>query len=362
MRPRVVLLLLLLAGCALLVYWLLQRAAGPARPGVDAAVSRRSPGRGPARPASVAVEVSQAIREHAGQASGRLVVRGGWGGEPGQFGRQAGPERNPEGPMSLVVDGSGSLLVLDEHNRRVQRFGPDGRLISSLTIGSQAAQDLAIDDKGRTLVLDRLGQPGIEVYGADGKLAERLPVVGGLVREGGAITGVFADKDGVYVENEHDDLVRVADGAGKPTGLTESMPGRPTRDGRLYLKAGIIDKAAGRVYVQAHDAQQQLVWETPLNLGRPLLHVLLLDSDRQGHVYLGVEVGREDPTTHSFSELATLVMRLGASSGVLDGVLTLPPCSSGAVESFRPLTVGDDGTVYQMVVGPKGVTVTAYRF
>ncbi len=75
--------------------------------------------------------------------------------------------------------------------------------------------------------------------------------------------------------------VRVADGAGKPTGLNETIPGRLSRDGKLYLKARIIDKAEGRVYVQAHRRDGKLAWETPLNLGRPVLHLLLLDSDLQ---------------------------------------------------------------------------------
>jgi hypothetical protein len=265
--------------------------------------------------------------------------------------------------MGITLDGAGHLLVLDQVNRRIQRFDAStGRLLSALPIQSETAQDLLADAQGRTHVLSRLGaSPGIEVYDENGKLTGRLSVVGGKVSEAGSVTGLFRGSDGIYVESQHDDLVRVADGQGKQSSLTETLPGRPSRDGRLYLKAGIIDKQQGRVYVQAHGLDLKLAWETPLGFPSPVLHLLLLDSDKAGHIYLGAEVGQEDPTTHAVTDLATLVARLDGQ-GTLGGVLTLPPTTSEATETFRPLTVDDEGVIYQMVHGPNGVTVTAYHF
>lgn len=286
----------------------------------------------------------------------RVLVRGAWGSAPGQFGRLRAEESNPEAPMSLAVDGQGTLSVLDQVNRRVQRFDRSGKLVGTVPIRSETVQDIAVQGD-RTFLLDRLGgEPGVEILDSAGRSVERLPAVGGAVKEGGAITGLFPRGSAVYVENEHDDLVRVG-GAGE-----ETIPGRPSRDGRLYLKAGIIDKTAGRIYVQAHNQSDRgLAWETPLNLGRPLLHLLLLDSDRSGRVYVAAEVGQEDPQTHAFHDLATLVIRL-TPEGRLDGVLTLPPTTAGAAETFRPLAVGDDGTIYHMLPIEAGLQVTAHSF
>jgi len=211
-------------------------------------------------------------------------------------------------------------------------------------------------------VLDRLGlEPAVHLTDLDGQPLGKLDVVGGQISEGGAITGLFADADGIYVETGHDDLVRVGSAQGQPTGLQETIPGRPSRDGRLYLKTGVIDKAAGRIFVQAHDRQKKLAWESALNLGRPLLHILLLDSDLAGNVYVAAEVGQEDPATHEMRDLATIVIRLEGTAGQLDAVLELPPTTVDPAETFRPLVLGDDGTLYQLLASPSGITVTAYH-
>jgi len=360
-RRRLALLLSALAGATALLWWLLSdepagRAARPHEGEKQVRAARRA-----APPVTTLPALSTGTERPSGPPKGRVVLRAGWGAGPGQLGRREAHESNPEAPMSLAVDGKGNVAVLDQVNRRVQRFDPTGKPLGSIPLTTDTAQDLLVEPE-RIAVLDRLGQdPGLELVGADGSPLGRVPVVGGQVSEGGAITGLFSGPNGLYVETGHDDLVRVAGADGQPADLQETIPGRPSRDGKLYLKAGVIEKPAGRVYVQAHDRQLKLAWETPLNLGRPLLHLLLLDSDTSGNVYLGAEVGQEDPATHDFVDLATLVVRLDPA-GHLDGVLELPPTTADAAETFRPLVIGVDGTVYHMVPSSAGVTVTAYRF
>ena len=264
--------------------------------------------------------------------------------------------------MGLLLRRDGSLLLLDQVNRRVLRLDPAGRPRSPLAIGSDTAQDLAVGPGGQVAVLDRLGQdPAMDLYDPSGRRLGRHKVVGGRVKEGGAITGLFRGPDGHYVETDNDDLVLVADHQGRPSDLELVLPGRPGKDGKLFFKAGIASRAAGTVYVQAHARDGKLVWETPLNLGRPALQILMLDSDLSGNVYLGAEAGREDPQTHAMVQLATVVLRLNGS-GQLSGSLLLPPTTGDAAETFRPLAVSADGKVYQMVVGKNGISVRVYRF
>ncbi len=364
MRPRTLLLasiLLLMAG---LTYYLLRSAEEPGSlDGPDPVPAlRTAPKSSAARPPARSEPLEVPGAEETGGAQGRVVLEGGWGSGPDQLGRSEARESNPEGPMSLTVDSKGNLLILDQVNRRVQRFGPDGSGLGSLPIKSSTAQDVRVDSKGRTLVLDRLAKdPGIDLFGPDGEPSGRLPVLGGTIKEGGAITGVFSDEDGVYVEDQHDDLVRVADSSGGATPLSEKVPGRPTRDGKLFIKAGIIEKSSGRLYVQAHGKGGALAWETPITLTLPVLHILLLDSDAKGNIYLGAEVGQEDPKTYKVINLATIVARLDGQ-GQLSGTLTLPPSTEDPAETYRPITVGADGTIYHMVLGPAGYRVTAYKF
>ncbi len=362
MRPRTVLLCAVLLLVSGLVYLLLRSGDEPEElQGPDPVPERSERPRPTAATPPPSPEEQVTGSEGKAPGAGRVVLEAGWGSGADQLGRTGGRESNPEGPMSLTVDGQGNLLLLDQVNRRIQRFGADGSALGGMALKTATAQDLLVDEKGRTMVLDRLNkEPGVDLYDHDGRPLGRLPALAGDIKQGGAITGLFADGDSVYVEDQNDDLVKVGGAGGKATTGPQTLPGRPTRDGKLLIKAGIIDRASGKLYVQAHGRDRTLAWETPVTLTAPPLHILMLDSDNAGQIYLGVEVGREDPVTFAMVDLATVVVRLG-SDGKLTGTLTLPPTTEDPTESFRPLVVGPNGTIYHMVMGPGGVRVTAYR-
>ena len=289
-----------------------------------------------------------------------LLVRGAWGSAPGQFGHRRDPESNPEGPMALAMGARGEAVVLDQINHRVQRF-LDGKLTATLSTGGDTIQDLALAAGGRTVLLDRLADRTVQVYGADGKLETELTLVGPGVPEGGGVTGVFADDEGIYVEREHATLVRVADASGHPGDRAE-LPGRPTRDGRLFITARLVNQAAGVVSVSAIDrASRTPAWSATIELGDGALHLVLLDSDRAGHVYLGADVGSESPTPPFALSNERIVVARITSAGSPDGTLTLP-APTQPEETFRPITVDDDGGIVQLIDGPDGVQVVRYSF
>ncbi len=136
-------------------------------------------------------------------------------------------------------------------------------------------------------------------------------------------------------------------------------PGRPSRDGRYYLWAAIADRAAGVANVRVFDRDANLVWAQPVSFPRAIIHLLLLDSDRRGYLYVGGLVG--DDTGETLTSLSTVVLRLRLADGALAGAITLP-ANTSPDEVFRELSVGDDGTVYQMMPGADGLTVSAYAF
>jgi hypothetical protein len=293
--------------------------------------------------------------------AGKVVVSGKWGSQPGQFGRRADPESNPEGPMAIVAGARGEIDVVDQINRRVQRFR-DGKPVGAISLGGDTVQDAAAGKDGRLLLLDRLADRNVQVYGADGKLQNELSLQGKGVPEGGAVTGVFANDDGVYVERGHDELVRIADASGAPDPDRPTLAGRPTRDGHLLLKAQLTDRAHGELVLQAFDrATGQPQWSQPVSLGAMILHIITVDSDRAGEAFLAADLGRESPSPpYQILDERVVILRF-APGGTPSGSITVPPFGS-ADETFRPITVDDDGTVLVMTSGPQGLTVTRYQF
>lgn len=293
--------------------------------------------------------------------TGTTVLRGTWGRGAGQFGHVREKEGNAEGPMSLTIGPNGELLVLDQVNARVQRFGRDGRFVGETAIGPDTAQDLVPLPNGGLAVVDRLGNSEVLFYDASGKPTGTVPLVGGGIEEGGGVTGLFSDDSGVHVEREHEEVFRIASLDGTPDPDRPSNPGRPTRDGRFFLAAHIADAASGRAIVRAFDHNGNVAWQRQLMFPRSILHLVLLDSDRAGHVFVGATLAREDQVTYDLTDVATVVVRLGADDGTGLGNLTLP-ASSEPEEVFREISVRDDGVLLQMLVVNGGIEVREHRF
>lgn len=285
-----------------------------------------------------------------------VVVRGVWGARPGEFGHTSEPEANPEGPMALTVSGDGEVAVLDPRNRRVQRFRAG--TVAETSLPAEAVQDLARTPDGRLIALDRLGAATVTVLERDGRVGATIPLRGGAITEGGAVTGVFADADGIYVEREHREVVRVADASGREDPARPTLWGRPSRDGAQLLRAAMEDRARGTVRVTVAARENGAVdWSTVVPMGGAVVHLVMLDSDAAGRVYAAAEVGEFTPD--GVRSAGITVVRIDRA-GVVDGTLRLP-APEGGDEIFRPMCVDDAGAVYVMVPGREGLEVRRYE-
>jgi hypothetical protein len=250
--------------------------------------------------------------------------------------------------MSLAVGAAGQVLVLDQVNGRLVRRGKDGGVEGVIPIDLAAPQDVIVARDETIVVLDRLVDRSIAFHDPGGALRTRIPLEG--VGETGLLTGVFADGADVYVEREHGPLVKVADLAGTPAEGHPEIPGRPGRDGRSFLNAGITDAAAGRAWVSSIDrATGQHRFTREIRYKAEIGAIVLLDADRQGTIYLAVEL--HDEPGPAWVLLQCLDPLHGQSTG--SAVLlanTLPE------ESFRDLTVLDDGGVVQALRSAEGVS------
>lgn len=328
-----------------------------ARPSA-AALTTTATARVPApRAAASAAPVVRPTGTSTRPASSRVVLEAPWGSALGQVGRRDANESNPEGPMALAVQGD-DVVLLDQANARVQRFRR-GVAISSFQVGD-TAQDLALGPGGTTVLLDRLVDKSVTIHAPDGARLGEIPLAGKGIEDPSDTTGVFVDDDGVWVEREHASMVRVATGDGAADEARPEVPGRRTKDGRRVVTAALGSAAEGTVLVTAFErADLAIAWAVTVQLSRPIVQLVLLESDAAGQVYLAAEGARERADL-SVYDVALMIVRL-APDGAVSGVIELPWAASGD-EVLRPLTVGEDGAVYVMAPTATGLAVSRHTF
>jgi hypothetical protein len=278
-----------------------------------------------------------------------------WGsGRLDQLGHTRPSEANPEAPMSLTIDGQGRMFVLDQVNGRILRVGPDGKPQGVIPLKQQeAAQDVAVANDGSMAVLDRFNSKSIVMYDQQGNALGEIPLQGEGLEETGLATGLFVDGNDVYVEKEHGPLVRVGTTDGKPASDRGEIPGRPSRDGNSFLNAGVIDVAAGRMYVSAIDrASMQHRFTRELRQGAEIRGILMLDSDKLGTIYLATQLNQNG------TEVVILTC-LEPLKGFPTGSAQLP-VNTLPEETFRDFAVLDEGGVIYSVRGEQGVSYQRY--
>lgn len=299
-------------------------------------------------------------REPAPPSKTQVVMTGKWGGQPGEFGRLPADESNPEAPMALIAGRGNELYVVDQVNQRVQKI-VDGKVVATIP-ASETVQDVAVTADGKTVLLDRLSDQKVQVFDANGKLINEAPITGKGLEQGGQATGVFADSEGIWVENEHASSVRVADPNGNADEERPEIPGRPTRDGRAIITAAITDRASGVFVVTGFERQSfEVLWSTSVQVPMPILHLLALESDMSSNAYVAADVGREGAEEpYAIVDERIFVVRI-SNTGEITGMIEIPASATGD-EMVRPITVGADGAVYAMTPGEAGLTITRYDF
>lgn len=261
--------------------------------------------------------------------------------------------------MAIACGPAGDLAILDQVNGRVQRFA-NGKWSTAFAV-PETVQDLAIGWDGATVLLDRLAARSVRIHDAAGRAIRELPLVGRGIPEGASATGIFVTREGTFVEREHGAVVRIADRDGQVDPSRPEVAGRPTRDGRGFVRAAMADRARGGLTVSAFDARGAARWARTIELGAPILHVLMLDTDRRGRVYVAAAVGRESfEPPYGIAGEAVVVARLDAD-GAPSGLLSLPAMPT-ADETFRPFAVDDDGTVYAMYPNEETLDVVRFAF
>ena len=260
-----------------------------------------------------------------------------WGPGPGELGRRIPEEGAPEGPMSFTVAGDGKVYVLDQINQRVQVFA-DGQFDREIKIPGETFQDLAVDETGRLVLLDRLAQKAVVFLEPE----VRVPLEGPHVPEGGGVTGLFLN-DGAWVEVEHQKLVKIADANGKPDPDRPWVPGRHSADGAWLLLAALDGRHAVNITLKPIDGDTTPVVRRA-TFNDKVLFLTALESDPEGNIYLGARLEK--------SEVLVIISPDGAEPGRV-----ALPVQRIELEQFRALRMGMDGGIYRLHFADSGAAL-----
>jgi hypothetical protein len=284
------------------------------------------------------------------------VLRVAWGDGPKQIGHKLPEEGAPEGPMSFSVDESGRIWILDQVNQRVQIFDRQGEP-GSVNLPADTYQDMALNPDGDLVVIDRLAGRKVETYGPDGKLLASVDLEGGAVFEGGAVTGLFTNESGTWVEVEHRALVQVSDAAGRATPERQVLPGRFSADGVSLLTAMKTGTHSAAVLARPlSDPQRAPQLVAQVHFSAPLVFLTALESDSLGRVVLAGLTA--EPGSDPGQGLANARQELWvlAPGGQVDRHVLLA-AATGPEEIFRPLRLGPDGNLYILRCDEHGVSI-----
>lgn len=286
-----------------------------------------------------------------------VLVRAAWGSAPGELGRSRPREGAPEAPMGLSIDARGRMHVLDQVNSRIQIFEP-GKPPRVLPLPADTYQDIEALPSGGTAALDRLGTKTIAFYDASGELKHTVPIASAGVFDGGEVTGMFARPDGVWIEVEHSAFRRVtlADGTPDPEHL--AIGGRLTPDGRSAVIAAL--QRPFNAVVRADSIESGgAIFETTVTFPIPIFMLHALEFDGAGRIYLAANLVREDEAPpYAVLEDREVVVVLAPNGSEIGRVEIAPP--QGPDEQFRPIRVGEDGSIYQLVAGEEAATIEKY--
>jgi hypothetical protein len=287
-----------------------------------------------------------------------VVLHATWGAMGATVGRFDGDEAASEGPMSFAVYPDGQLLVLDQVNYRVVRFDDTGALLGETPIPANTFQDLEIWDGGRVVLLDRLARRSLLVMTDAGTTIREIGIEGDGIPEGGGVTAMLAEDDGIWLEFDHTSRVRLLDQQllpsvrrevrGRPFSATANLLGEldGQGDARLWLE----DAATGNVLER-----------TAVGAGHRIDRIIWLATDGAGNVHGQfhlLEDDPADPTKITFEQV--LAVRYDAA--LHEVARFASPYVIQEVEQFREFRVMPDGTTYQMVFEHGGMSILRWRW
>jgi len=282
---------------------------------------------------------------------GTVVARAAYGSGPNQIGITNPDEANPEGPMSFALGADGRIYILDQVNARIQVFH-GGVCTETIPIPGRTFVDIDRTPDGKLVLMDNLVKKAVYVLGGKGETVRILPLAGKGIADPAAVTGIECRDDarwsGIWAQVD-EGWLRLAALDGTPDAGRPAIPGRPSLDGKRFMKAEMGGETIVLIRCSREDPPG---WDrVRLAFDMPVAHLLGLWDDRSGRIYLGAFLVREPDAANVVALLDPAGKELGRLA------LAAAPMPH---EVYRSVRVSPEGRVYQMVLEERGVVVRVY--
>lgn len=287
--------------------------------------------------------------------SNRLIIPTGKNeGEIGLY--EGGEDELPFGPLSFAVDKEENIYILDSINGAVKGFGKDGAIknIISLLDKARSIVDIVIS-KDNNIALADINSNQIYLLTQGSKsISEYIKRIN--IPSVNEFSGLFSSlKGNIYIRHSDQQSIRIGE-----NGIHIPFMSIVSRTEDFFMRTRRISESLSVLFISSQDGNINYKGNTEkqleIMLNMPILSVSLIDTDSSGRSYLLVEAdngGREVVNVKRF------VIRAGPRDEDWSKPFEIP--LDVYAMPFKDIVIGEDGTVYAMLVYRDRVEVTRWK-
>lgn len=276
----------------------------------------------------------------------QTVLFAPWGSTVSSLGYDPGNESAPDGPRSFVVDSSHAVHVLDVLNSRIAVFSA-GKLARYVTLPSEDFTDFDLDPQGGYVLLDTEEKGQVVFITGRGVVTAQVPIVGQGVDDPTTITAISRESTGAWIQLHHAVWLLVATPSGQTVQPRVKRLGKPTPKTGQMVQVALTPPTGAQVRLLDAQGQGPLV---PISASG-VRAITGVEQDPAGNTYVGLWSITPSHESH--------VLAVVSPSGTVvrqDPLPILGPTQS----TKQTVRMGKDGSIYVMVVGTDGLTVSRY--
>lgn len=296
-----------------------------------------------------------AASEISGPSTGVLLAKLPWGSDRGMVGRSIPEQGLARGPEAIAVAPDGHIFVLDSVNRRVAMLSAQGEWLDAYTVPLSEPRFLNVTPQV-IAVVDPDADRAAVTLDWSGLVVEKTE----LPRTDAPVTGVFLADDCTWVETGHARCIGLGKRApapregrpvtGRGSTLWARASHRPGADPQLSVWTAPGNGKSATGSARGALGPDQAGMQIRLRAAGQVDHLVSLDGDAEGHVWVGARlIGG-----------GILVTRLSSPDSLEEQSVLLPEPTG--LYLGVPYVVSPDGRIVRAQADDDGYSLWVYTF